>query len=141
MSPAKLMVHAQMALQLTQRELGALVGRDRRTIQRWQDKGCTALLAEEAAALIQALRPVRPDLADEVQALHDKLAADTGQPPLPRPVPPEVIDAILDAAAAAGGSSRKAVAAIVRAAFQSAAEAGVEAGAVVAAIEARDPPR
>ncbi|HEY3816949.1 MAG TPA: hypothetical protein VGL81_07260 [Polyangiaceae bacterium] len=61
-----LLVNIQLALQISQRELGALIGRTKRTIQRWQGKG-TAMLDEDQAKVLAAhLRPVRPDLADEV---------------------------------------------------------------------------
>jgi hypothetical protein len=133
---AKLLVECQVALKLSQKELGALVRRDRRTIQRWQEKGCDALLPAEAEALAGALRPIRPDLADQVLALGGKSAL-VGQSAPTTPVTPAVIDAILAAAARAGNTSTVAIEAAVAAAFDEAARAGVEAAAVVAAMRAR----
>jgi transcriptional regulator with XRE-family HTH domain len=48
---ASLLIRCQMALGLTQEELGDLLGRNRRTIQRWQDTGFdpTAAVAETLA--------------------------------------------------------------------------------------------
>lgn len=124
---ATLVVQCQLALGLTQKELGALLGKDRRTIQRWQDRGCK-LLPADAQTLADALRPVRPDLADEVLAHGRAMAAALGV------CTPPVLDAILEAAAAAAGTSVDAVRPAVAAAFERAAEAGVNVNAVVAAL-------
>ncbi len=125
---AKLMIECQMALQITQKQLAALVGKDRRTIQRWQDRGCPALLASDAEPLVRALRPVRPDLADRVLAMA---VPESGV----NPVTPVVLDAILAAAARAGGTTRQSVTPLVRAAFREAARQGVEVSAVAAFLE------
>ncbi len=57
-SPAKLTTLCQLALGVTQKEMGDLLGRNRRTIQRWQARGC--LLPDEAETLANALRPEHP---------------------------------------------------------------------------------
>jgi hypothetical protein len=134
---ARLMVHCQMALKLSQKELGAIVGKDRRTIQRWQDKGCTALLPQEAEALASALRPTHPDLADQVLALGGRTAVSIGQAVQSIPVTPLVIDAILAAATRAAQTSPGAIEAVVEAAFDEAARAGVQPAPVAAAIRTR----
>ncbi len=124
-----LLVHVQMALGLTQKELGALVGRTKRTIQRWQGHKSMVLLDDEQAALLaDRLRPVRPDLADEVLILGRRFRVP-GQP-----ATPEVLAAILGAAAAAGSTSPEAARPLVLAAFQQAAAEGVDVGSVVVAL-------
>jgi hypothetical protein len=126
---AKLIIECQFALRTTQEKLGELLGKSKRTIQRWQDKGCV-LLPEQADTLAKALRRTRPDLADQVLALGAKTAASLGR----APATPEVIDAILRAAAKAGHTSPKAVRPAVQAAFAKAAEVGVTVNAVVAGM-------
>lgn len=131
---AKLMVLCQVALGLTQRELGDLLGKDRRTIQRWQSGGCQ-LLPEEAKTLAAALRPVRPDLADQALALGQQSAISLGMTP---PATPEEIEEILQAAAgAAGGVSPDAIRAAVVAAFVKAAQGGFDVKTVLAGLTAK----
>jgi transcriptional regulator with XRE-family HTH domain len=128
-----LIVQCQLALGLTQKELGHLLGRDRRTIQRWQKNGF-APMPEEAHALADALRASRPDLADEVLELGKNTAIAAGIALPNSPASVEVIDAILQAAADAGGTSPEAIRPAVTAAFDRAAAAGVEVTAVVTAL-------
>jgi hypothetical protein len=131
---ATLIVHCQIALDLTQRELGDLLGKNRRTIQRWQSRGCH-LLPAEAKTLAAALRPVRPDLADQALALGQKSAIALGMTP---PATLQEIDEILQAAArAAGGIATGAVRRAVTAAFVKAAERGFDLKAVVAGLRAK----
>ena len=75
-----LLVDCQMALGLDQQEYAAFLGVDRRSIQRWQDKGFSPL-PEMAQKLADAVRPTRPDLADRVIELGAKSAALTGAVP------------------------------------------------------------
>ncbi len=134
---AALLVHCQLALCLTQKGLGDLLGRDRRTIQRWQTSGFE-LMPDQAKTLADALQPVRPDLAEEVLELGRKTAILAGMTSPPIPATPEVIDAILRAAADAGGTSPEAIRAAVIAAFLKADEAGVEVRAIVTGLGAGD---
>ncbi len=124
---AALLVHCQLALGLSQQELGDLLGRNRRTIQRWQESGFE-LMADQAETLANALQPMRPDLAEQVRELASSamVVGATAQ----------VIDAILRAAADAGGTSPDAIRPAITAAFLKAEEARVEVGAVVAALTA-----
>jgi len=131
-SSARLMVLCQLALGITQKDMANMLGVDRRTIQRWQDKG-TSLLPATAETLAKALRPEHPELADQVLALGGATAATLGLAPA---ASPEVIDGILQAAAEAGGASPGGIRAAVTAAFGKAVEAGVEAQAVVAGLMA-----
>ena len=130
---AALLVHCQIALGLTQEQFGELLGITRRTVQRWQQRGFEPM-AFQAEALAQALRPVRPDLAEQVLELARMAALRAGATPA-RPATAEVIDAILQAAAGAGGTSPEAIRPAVTAAFLEAAEAGVDVSAVVAGLK------
>jgi transcriptional regulator with XRE-family HTH domain len=127
---ATLVLHCRFALELTQKELGALLGVNRRTIQRWQ-RGSANLDLDQAKTLAKALRPGFPELADAVMDHARYLGA------LSRLVAsPEAIAAILRAAAMAGGTSADTARAIVMAAFASAADEGVDVRAVLAAMSA-----
>jgi transcriptional regulator with XRE-family HTH domain len=127
-----------MALGLTQEELGELLGKNRRTIQRWQD-GRFSPTAGEAETLAEALRAVRPDLADQVLELGRKTAIAAGMAAPAQAVTAEVIQEILRAAAEAGegqGMTPEGIRAAVLAALVKVEEAGVEVGAVVAGLKA-----
>jgi transcriptional regulator with XRE-family HTH domain len=131
---AALLVHCQVALGLTQEELAHLLGRNKRTIQRWQESGFEPV-ADQVETLANALQPVRPDLAEQVRELGKKAAVVAGVTPPARPATPEVIDAILRAAADAGGTSPEAIRPAITAALRKAEEAGVEVRAIVAALK------
>ena len=125
---AALLVHVQMALGLTQKQLGALIGRTKRTIQRWQDRGVAFLDEDQAKLLAEHLRPSRPDLAEQVLTLGRRLRT-TGLG-----ATPEVLAAILGAAATAGGLSPEGARPLILAAFQQAAAEGVDVASVVVAL-------
>jgi hypothetical protein len=127
---AALMVKCQMALGITQRQLADMLGKDRRTIQRWQRSGCI-LPPAEAKTLARALRPAHPELAARVLALGNQMATAFGAV-----ASPEVIDGILRAAAQAVGASPATIGPAILAAFGKAAEAGLDAKAVVAGLTA-----
>jgi transcriptional regulator with XRE-family HTH domain len=131
---AALLIHCQVALGLTQEELGDLLGKNRRTIQRWQDSGFEPM-ADQAETLAGALEPVRPDLAEQVRELGRKAAIAAGVTPPARPATAEVIDAILRAAADAGGTTPEAIRPAITAALLKAEEAGVEVRAIVAGLK------
>jgi hypothetical protein len=101
MDSAVLLVHCQIALGLTQKELGDLLG------------------------MASALQPVRPDLAEQVLELGRTMGI-VGQPASPATA--EVIDAILQAAADAGGTSPEAIRPAVTAALLKAEERGLPRG-------------
>jgi transcriptional regulator with XRE-family HTH domain len=132
---AALLVHCQIALGLTQKELGELLGRNRRTIQRWQESGFV-LMADQAETLAHALQPLRPDLAEQVLELGRKAAMIAGVTAPARPATAEVIDAILRAAADAARTSPEAIRPAVTAALLKAQDYGVELGAIVAGLKA-----
>jgi transcriptional regulator with XRE-family HTH domain len=130
---AALLIHCQLALRLSQEELGELVGKNRRTIQRWQESGFQPS-ANVAETLAHALQPVRPDLAEQVLDLGRKAAIAAGMTPPARPATAEVIDAILRAAADAAGTSPEAIRPSITAALLKAEEAGVDVSAIVAGL-------
>jgi transcriptional regulator with XRE-family HTH domain len=133
---AALLVQCQFALGLTQKELGDLLGRDRRTIQRWQEKGFVPL-PDLARTLAQALKPVRPDLAEQVIELGGRVTMG-----LPRsPATAETVDGILRAAADAVGTSPEAIRPAITAALLKAEEIGVDVSAIVAGLAAVEQPR
>lgn len=131
---AALLIHCQIALGLSQEELANLLGRNRRTIQRWQDSGFEPT-ADQVETLADALRPVRPDLAEQVLELGRKAALVAGATLPARPATAEVIDAILRAAADAGGTSPEAIRPAITAALLKAEDAGVEVSAIVAGLK------
>jgi DNA-binding XRE family transcriptional regulator len=124
-----LMIECRMALGLTQEQLGNLVGRTKRTVQRWEDRGAL-LVAEEAEALAHALHPVRPDLAAQIAAIgHTTLeqlglaAQADGESPVTTHDPVELV---VRAAAEAMGVTPDTVRPAVAAAFVRAREAGLD---------------
>jgi transcriptional regulator with XRE-family HTH domain len=123
-----------MALGLSQEQLGELLGKTRRTIQRWQESGFS-LTVDQAETLAVALQAVRPDLAAEVLELGRRTAVAAGANPPARPATAGEIDAILRAAADAGGTSPEAIRPAVAAAMQAAEEAGLEVSAIVAGLK------
>jgi DNA-binding XRE family transcriptional regulator len=124
-----LMIECRMALGLTQKEMGNLVGKTKRTVQRWEDRGAL-LIAAEVAALVQALRPVRPDLAERIAAILDQSRAEIGLPALAHgtidATKADPIEAVVAAAARAIGVTPQAVRPAVAAAFARAVEEGLD---------------
>lgn len=126
----ELLTEIQHALGISQKELGAIMGRDRRTIQRWQVKG-TVIFRPDVEKLAAAVRPVRADLADRLLALADASDRLAGKAPPPGA---EVIEEIVKAGAVAGGTSAEGMRRGMAAAFARAEELGVEVQVVIAAL-------
>jgi len=131
---AVLLILCGDALGLNQRQFAEFLGVNRRSIQRWQDKGFSPL-PDMAQKLADAVRPTRPDLADQVIALGAKSSAILGVTPPYSPASPEVIAAIVQAAAEAARMSPEAMRPAVTAAFTTAGEAGVDVRAVIAGLK------
>ena len=129
-----LLLHCQDALGLNQRELAEFLGVSRRTILRWHDGGFSPL-SSMARKLADAVRPTRPDLADQVMQLGARSDAILGVAPPPAPASAEVIADIVQAAAAAAGLSAQAVRPAIVAAFTRAHETGVDVRAVIAGLK------
>src|SRR5579863_5975750 len=64
-SNSLLIIECRMALGLTQERFADLVGRTKRTIQRWEVNGVT-LIPSEVETLARAVCSVRPDLAERL---------------------------------------------------------------------------
>jgi len=122
-----LLTHCQLALGVTQKELGDLIGVSKRTIQRWQDRGCN-MCPSQAELLADALRPTRPDLADHMMELAKKEAKAM------RHVTPELVDRVMQAAAGAGGIGVEAARSIVTAALVQAADLDLDLQRLVAKL-------
>jgi transcriptional regulator with XRE-family HTH domain len=125
-----LIVNARFALGLSQRAFGARLGVTTRTIQRWEGHGCPHLGMTEGHALAEALRPTRPDLADEVMALarrhRDRLLPAASA---------ERMEGIVAAAATAAGVPPATARAVLEAAFAKAAEDGVDVRSMALALD------
>jgi len=122
-----LVVQSRMALGLSQREFGDLLGRSERTIQRWEDRG-TTFIPWEVETLARALHLVRPDLAAEVAARGDTsleqlgLAAASGTPTSTT----ASIEAVVRAAAHVLGVSPETIRPALATAFARARDAGLD---------------
>jgi transcriptional regulator with XRE-family HTH domain len=123
-----------MALGLTQEELGDMVGKTKRTVQRWEEGGVT-LIPSEVKVFARALRPVRPDLAAQIAATVGTTLDELGIVPAAdasrRTAPSDAIDSVVRAAADAMGVSPDAIRPAVAAAFVRARDAGLDVQAVV----------
>jgi transcriptional regulator with XRE-family HTH domain len=126
---AALLVRIQVALGLTQEELGELIGHSKRTIQRWQSRGTTMLTGEQARLLAGELGTAHADLAEQVLALGAQYRATLGTE-----ASPQALQAILEATALEGAMTSVAARPLVEAAFQQAAAEGVTVQAVLAAL-------
>ncbi len=120
--PEWLFVQAQVALGLTQREFADLLGCERRTIQRWQDRGGNVSTGD-LLKLAAALDAVKPELAAECRRV-------ASQDPT-QPASPDNIARIVQAAATAMGTTPEAVRPAVEAAFKTAMAAGESVGGMV----------
>jgi hypothetical protein len=131
-----LLTECQLALGITQEDLGNIVGRTKRTVQRWQQRGAT-LLPSEAEALARALCPARPDLAERIASAAgttlDALGIDPTQVSHGTATS-NPIDSVVRAAADAMGLTTDAIRPAVAAAFTRAGELGMDVHAVAKAL-------
>jgi hypothetical protein len=127
-------------LDLSQEAFGDILGRSKRTIQRWEDRG-TGLVPSEVVALARAPTPVRPDLATQIAASPDSTLEQPGIVPLAAPTTSatsDPIDSIVDAAAEAVGATPDAIRPAVEAAFVRAHELGLDVQTVVDRLNRRE---
>jgi len=125
-----LVVECRMALGLTQTEFGNILGRTKRTVQRWEDSGAL-LIPQEVEALARALHPVRPDLAEKVAvATHTTLDTLGIRPTAGVSPDSDPIESVVRAAAEAMGVSGEAIRPAIAAAFARAHEVGLDVQAV-----------
>jgi len=129
--PKELLLKCRLALKLTQEELGDLLGKSKRTIQRWEDHG-TILLPSDAEALARALQPVEPDLATQIVAFGAETAELIGAPP---PHLVDGADAVVAAAARAMKVAPESIHSGVVAAFEQAAETGLTVREILAGLK------
>ena len=133
---------ARLALGLTQKELGDLLGASVRTAHRWES-GASVPSADQVRGLAKAVFPLDRDLAaglaQEAGTTLEALGLKTASPA--RPFPPvallvdSVVLAALDAALEAGAPvPRQAVQDIVRAAFARAQALGLTVDEVLPAL-------
>jgi hypothetical protein len=123
-----LLIQCRMALGLTQQGFGDLLGRTKRTVQRWEDRG-TALMLSEVEALARALLPVRPDLAAQIADAADTTLDQLGIPPAGAASPMAMsnpTDSVVRAAAEVLGVTPDAIRPAIAAAFVRAREAGLD---------------
>ncbi len=122
-----------MALALSQQQFGDIIGRTKRTIQRWEERG-TSLLPSEVKALARRLHPIRADLAAQLAAAAGTTLDDLGIPSAVSSSSVQTaapIDRVMDAAASAMGVTREAIRPAVAAAFAKAHEVGLDVPAVI----------
>jgi transcriptional regulator with XRE-family HTH domain len=134
-----LIIECRMALGLTQEDFGNIVGRTKRTVQRWEDGGAV-LVASEGETLARALISVRPDLAEKIAEAIDTTLDALGLAPTVDAsglVTPGPVDAIVRAAADAMGVTPDVVRPAVAAAFERARELGLDVEAVARALGER----
>jgi hypothetical protein len=130
---ATLLIECRTALALSQEKFGDILGRTKRTIQRWEERG-TVLMPSEVEALARKIHPIRADLAAQLAAeagttldqLGIPLAVSSSATQTPDP-----IDRVMDAAASAMGVPREAIRPAVAAAFAKAHEVGLDVPAVI----------
>jgi DNA-binding transcriptional regulator YiaG len=119
-------VECRIALGLTQNEFGNILGRTKRTIQRWEDRG-PLLIPQEVEALARALHPVRPDLAEKVAvATGTTLHALGIRPTAGLSADTDPIESVVRAAAEAMGVSGEAIRPAIAAAFARAHAVGLD---------------
>ena len=151
---ALLVVQSRIALGLSQRKYGELLGIAERTVQRWEDGGATVLLST-IATLAAAVYPKDPALAGRIATGFGTSLLQLGlekppeppvvvvpAPPPPPPLPPlptfTLVDSIVCVAADAIGVMPRAIRPALAAAFQRALEVRLDVGAVAGSLNADD---
>lgn len=140
-----LVIQARIALGLSQRKLGEMLGISERTVQRWEDGGAI-VLPHTIATLTTEVLPKDPDLAARIAAHAGTSLAQLGvekapepAPPPPAPPPPPalpplptetLVDSIVCVAADAIGVLPRAIRPALAAAFRRAREVRLEVGEV-----------
>jgi transcriptional regulator with XRE-family HTH domain len=141
-SNSLLIIECRMALGLSQKQLGDLVGCAKRTIQRWEDRGAI-LIPSEVEPLVRALCSVRLDLAERLAtSIGTSLEALGIDASLASPAPAsfDPIDSVVRVATEAVGVTPDAIRPALTAAFVRAAELGLDVQAVARALSQRDKP-
>ena len=137
-----LLIECRMALDLTQEAFGDILGRTKRTVQRWEDRG-TMLLPSEVVALAKALSWLRPDLAAQIASSADSTLDQLGIVPhaaVTTSAASDPIDSVVRAAAEAMSAAPDAIRPAVEAAFARAHELGLDVRTVVDRLSRHDTP-
>jgi transcriptional regulator with XRE-family HTH domain len=138
---SSLVIQCRIALGLTQQEFGDMVGCTKRTVQRWEDRGAL-LVQPEAEALVRAVHPARPDLAEQIAAALEmtleqlRVAPREAASPMAMSDPPDPIDSVVRAAAEAIGVTPDAILPAIAAAFERARDAGLDVQTVADRLRA-----
>ncbi len=153
---AVLVVQSRIALGLSQRKYGELLGIAERTVQRWEDGGAIVLLST-IATLAAAVYPKDPALAGRIATGFGTSLLQLGlekppEPPavvVPAPAPPPplpplptstLVDSIVCVAADAIGVPPSAIRPALAAAFRRAQEVRLDLGAVADSLSGGDGP-
>jgi transcriptional regulator with XRE-family HTH domain len=139
-TPDTLLVQCRVALGLTQKEFGDIVGRTKRTVQRWEERGAT-LISSEVEALAHALNPVRPELAAQIAAVADTTLERLGIVPAGAQntmATSDPIDSVVRAAADVMGVTPDAIRPALAAAFARARAIGLDVQAVAERLNRRE---
>lgn len=137
-----LRVRSQLALGLTHRDFGKLLGVSGRTSERWSAHR-SGPSREQLLLLVRHVHPVDPGLAAELAtALGETLASLGIEKPPPGPrmyLAPQVVDIVVCAAAEAIDVSPRIARTALHAAFKHALALGLDVAAVEAALAPREP--
>jgi hypothetical protein len=141
MPVTELLHKAQMALQLSQGELGTRLGASVRTGQRWA-VGLSTPIAPHFHRLAREIFPLDRALAAEAAAHGGTTLVELGlvPPPPPPPSPDRIVDSVVCAAAEAIDVMPGAVRPALLAAFTRAREIGLTMDVMEAALRARVAP-
>jgi hypothetical protein len=136
------LTRAGFALDMSQGELGALLGVSRRTVSRWVAAGDPLLLPSQAVTLVRALHPRDRALAERVAVQHGLSLEGLGLVAnAPSPVPAatpvaHLVDTVVCAAAEVLDASPRAVRPAILAAFERARAVGLTMAAAEDALRA-----
>lgn len=87
-----LIAEARMRLGYNQEQLAHALGSSKRTVQRWEGRGATPSY-DMMRRLSDAVRPVDPEIADQLDVLFRPPPRPPPPPPPPPPSPPPVVAA------------------------------------------------
>jgi hypothetical protein len=146
-----------MALRMSQREMGKLLGSVKRTVQRWERRGAT-FTTSDVATLASAVHPVDPALAARIAKEGGTSLLELGLERAPAPPPPPapaalpaalvlpplptatLVDSIVCVAADAIGVPPRTIRPALAAAFARAREVRLDVGAVADSLTGADGP-
>ena len=143
------LVEARLALGMSQRTLGELLGVSRSTMVRWHGQKHHTLLPRQLDALVRALHEVDADLATRMAATGGHTLESLGivaplppppvvqPPPAPRSHHPLVVDTVVCAAAELVGQTPASVRPLLIAAFERASDVDLSVEVVLRGLRQR----